>query len=226
MKKAARKFATWMDGLKRSRKTLVCLICADIFMAIASNIVDWPWLMSVKWYLIPFTTICSLYPLTLAIWFSMYYFKKKIPAWYTNFIFIGIVSYGIMAYVYFPVYMTIDGVQLKHLGNMLWVTIYALQSLIIVSEIKRPPAYQFAMVIGYFAFKDYCDRFLGTFIDILRPDFPEGLKWTIWSIIIALHISAISLAFYIPVVRRKRDLMQREGLQGDTMQSGFQSVTD
>ena len=216
MKKALLKFATRMAGLKKNRKTLLVLIGIDIFMAVCSNIVDWPWLSSVKWYLIPFTTICSLYPFTLAVWFLLHYFKKKIPAWYMMFIFIGIVSYGCMAYVYFPAYMTVDGVHLRHIGNMVWVTVYALQSFIIVSELKKPPAYQFALIISYFAFKDYCDRFLGTFIDVLREDFPEGLKWVLWFIMIAIHVSVISLAIIMPALNRKREALQPE----------FQSAAD
>lgn len=216
MKKALLKFARWMDGHKRNRKALLALIGIDVFMAVVSNYVDWPWLMSVKWYLIPFTPICSLYPLTLAVWFTLYYLKKNIPAWYTTFIFIGIVSYGCMAYIYFPSYMTVDGVQLRHIGNMIWVTVYALQALIIASEIKRSTAYQYALVISYFAFKDYCDRFLGTFIDVLREDFPENLKWVLWFVMIAIHLFVISLAFVLPALNRKREALQIE----------FQSAAD
>jgi hypothetical protein len=216
MKKALLKFALWMDDLKRHRKTLLLLVGIDVFMAVVSNIVDWPWISSVKWYLTPFTPICSLYPLTLAVWFSLYYLKKRIPAWFTTFIFIGIVGYGCMALIYFPVYMTVDGVQLRHIGNMIWVAVYAMQSFIIVSELKWLLTYQYVLVISYFAFKDICDRFLGTFLDILREDFPEALKWGMWFVMIAIHITVISLALLLPALKNKREAVRPE----------FQSVTD
>lgn len=210
MKNRVFKFASWMDGLKRNRKTLLFLIILDLIMAVGSTIVDWPWLTSVKWYVMPFTPICSLYPLTLAIWFSLYYFKKKIPSWYTNFIFIGIVSYGIMAWIYYPAYISWDGIQFWLVGNIFWVTAYAIQSLIIVSELRRPPAYQYALIIAYFAFKDYSDRYLGSFIDILRPEFPEWMKSYIWTAIILIHVSVITLTAKIPSRSGKNEELKPE----------------
>ena len=210
MKNRLLKFARFMNGLKLNKKALLVIIGLDIFMAIGSNIADWPWLMGVRWYLMPFTPICSLYPLTLAVWFSLWYFGKKIPVWYTTFIFMGIVSYGIMAYVYYPAYMNWDGVHFRLIGNMVWVTVYALQSLIIASELRKLPFYQYALVIGYFAFKDYADRYLGTFIDILREDFPEGLKTVLWFSMIIIHVSVISLTLFMPALNQKKGKLQIE----------------
>jgi hypothetical protein len=206
MKNIFTKFAAWMAGLKNNRKILLALIGLDIFLAVGSNIADWPWLMDVaqnKWYLIPFAPICSLYPLTLAVWFSLYYFRKKIQGWLTTFIFIAITSYGIMAYIYYPFYMSWDGIRFRLVGNMVWVTIYALQSFIIASEIKKIPLYQYILVIGYFAVKDYSDRFLGSFIDILRDDFPRYLIDIFTYSIIVLHLAASTLVIAIPYLRKK-----------------------
>lgn len=204
MKKSLLKFVEKMDALKSSKKALAGLIALDVFMAVGSNIADWPWLMSVKWYLMPFTPICSLYPLTLAIWFGLRYAGKKIPAWFTNFIFIGIISYGIMSYIYYPAYMAWDGVHWRLIGNMVWVSVYAFQSLIIASEVKRIPFYQYALVIGYFIVKDYSDRYLGSFIDILRPDFPEYLKNYLFYALVITHIAIIGLALLMPELNRNR----------------------
>jgi hypothetical protein len=200
MKNATKKltsFAAWMDGFKHNKKTLIVLIVLDIFMAIGSNIADWHWLMSVEWYLMPFAPICSLYPLTLAIWFYIYYKHKKVPAWFTTFIFIGIISYGVMAYVYYPLYMQEFGVHWRLIGNMAWVTVYALQSFIIASELKPIPVYQYALIVTYFYFKDYSDRYLGSFIDILRPDFPERLKDFFGVVIVTIHTIAIVFTVWL-----------------------------
>jgi len=203
MKKTLLKFTTKMNSLKHAKKGIAVLIVLDFFMAIGSNIADWPWLMSVKWYLMPFTPICSLYPLTLAIWFSLYYSGKKIPAWFTNFIFMGIVSYGIMAYVYYPTYMAWDGVQWRLIGNMAWVTVYAMQAFIIVSEVKKIPVYQYLLIFAYFAFKDYSDRYLGSFIDILRPDFPEYLKNYLFYMLVFIHTCVAALTLLMPLFNKK-----------------------
>jgi hypothetical protein len=189
------KFAGTMNNLKHNKKTLIMLICVDTFLAVCSNIVDWPVLITIKWYLLPLAPICSLYPLTLAIWFILYYYRKKIPAWYTTFIFVGIVSYGFMAYIYYPMYMAWDGINLRMIGNMIWVTFYALQSFIIASELKKATILQYIIIATYFAGKDYSDRFLGSFPGIIKGDFPEQLKNIFLISMVLLHIVAFTLAF-------------------------------
>jgi hypothetical protein len=199
--KKFKSFAAFLDGLKNRRKSLIFLIGLDIFLAIGSGIADWPWIMSVVKdtpHLLPFMPICSLYPMTLAIWFTLYYFKKRIPGWYTAFIFMGIVSYGLMAWIYYPAYIAWDGMQWRLYGNMAWVSIYALQSFIIASELKKLPWYQYSLIFAYFGFKDYADRYLGTFIDVRRTDFPEDLKITLWAVIITLHILAAAAVILFP----------------------------
>lgn len=191
-----------MRGLKARPQVLIFLIGLDVLMAIASNIVDWPWLMSVPWYLRPFAPICSMFPLTLAIWFSLYYIRRRVPAWFTSFIFIGIISYGVMAYIYYPLYMTIIDFHWRLPGNMLWVTIYALQSLIIVSELRPVKIYQFALIISYYLFKDYSDRYLGSFIDTLQPGFPEYLKNIFGLSIVTLHLGAFTFTGWL--MRKKK----------------------
>ena len=181
-------FAKWASTLKNNKRTLLALIVLNALMGVISNVVDWSWLMSVEWYLRPFTPICSLYPLSLAIWYTVFLVRKKVPNWYTHFIFLGIVSYGIMAYIYYPVSMAKWGFDWRLFGNMLWVTTYALQSFVIVSELKKIPLYQFMLLVSYFVFKDYADRFLGTFIDIRGNDYPLFLKNFFGIVMISIHI--------------------------------------
>ncbi|MCC7197276.1 hypothetical protein IT413_03745 [Candidatus Peregrinibacteria bacterium] len=202
------KFYHWMDGLKNNKKSLLILIGVDIFLAVGSNIADWPWLSSVDWRLLLFAPICSLYPLVLAIVFGLKYLDKKVPAWLTTFIFMAIVSYGIMAYIYYPFYMSWDGVKFRLVGNIIWVTCYAIQSLILFSDIKKLPIYQYALIFGYFAAKDYSDRFLGSFIDILRPDFPKYLIDIFTVSMIVLHVTTASAVVAIPYLRKKKSPTQ------------------
>lgn len=191
-------FAVWMDRLKDNKKTLLALIGLDLFMAVGSNYADWPWLMSVKWYLLPFAPICSLYPLLLTVWFSLRYFDKKIPGWLTSFLFFAITSYGIMSYLYFIPYMSWAGIQFRQVGNIMWVTVYALQSFIILTDLKKLPIYQYLLVFAYFAAKDYSDRFLGSFWDIPNVNFPDSMINFFAASMVTLHLCAAASILILP----------------------------
>ena len=192
------KIYRWLDSLKYSKKALLAVIGIDIFLAIGSNIADWPWLSSVPTHLLLFAPICSLYPLILAIIFSLKYLGKRVPNWMVSFIFMAIVSYGIMAYIYYPLYMAWDGVTFRLVGNIFWVSFYAIQSLILFSDLKKLPIYQYLLIFAYFAAKDYSDRFLGSFIDILRPDFPKYILDICTYCLITLHLSTAAAIIFIP----------------------------
>lgn len=198
MKERLLKFVSWMSNLKNSRKALIFLIVLDLFLAVGSNYADWPWLNSVKWYLLPVAPICSLYTVLIFIWFLLYFFKKNIPGWFTAFIFMAITSYGVMSYVYFPLYMSWIGVDFRNVGNMLWVTVYAIQALILLSEIKPLPVYQYLLIFSYFALKDYSDRFLGSFWDFLRDGYPTHLLLIFSVSMIILHLTAGAAIVLIP----------------------------
>lgn len=199
-------FARWMSGFKDNKKTLVVLIVLDIFMAIGSNIVDWPAMAQVPWYLIPFAPICSLYPLALAVWFTLWYFTKRVPQWFTVFVFIGITSYGVMAQIYYPVFIYFEGLHWNLVGNMVWVAVYALQSLIIVSEVKPLKFHQYLPIFAYFLFKDFSDRYLGTFTDILFFDFSEFAKNALFVMLIFIHLSDFFLAYYVAHAQKRVSL--------------------
>ncbi len=192
-----------MDTLKDSKRALVVLIVLNIFMAIGSNIVDWPILAYVDWYLIPFAPICSLYPLTLAVWFFLYLKRIKIPEWYTTFIFVGITAYGVMAQIYYPVFIYFEGLHWNLVGNMVWVALYAIQALIIMSELKPLRYWQYALIFSYFLFKDFSDRYLGTFTDVIFFDFSEFSKDALFMLILLLHTFSMSLALNLAFKHHK-----------------------
>ncbi|MBD3328843.1 hypothetical protein GF340_06120 [Candidatus Peregrinibacteria bacterium] len=197
-KTATLKWPYKISALKNNRTIVLALIIVDLAMAIASNIVDYPWLMSTEWYLRPFAPICSMFPLTLFIWFSLYYFRKKIPAWFTFFVFTGIISYGLMAVLYFPAYMAfVVGFEWIHIGNMLWVIAYALQSVFLITHLKRPAITAFLLIIAYFLAKNITDRFFGTFMDLRRPDFPEFLKNALFASILLIQFVVFAKSWYL-----------------------------
>ncbi|GEM_PF-1990953 len=196
-----------IDRLKYNKRAIFWLIAVDSALAISSLVVDWPWLIRVPRPLVLFAPICSLYPLLLVIWHTLFYFReathRKIPAWFTTFLFMGLVSYGLMTYIYFPGYMTWNGLNFHDVASIFWVTAYAFQALIIASELKILPWYQFALIFSYFFFKDYADRYLGTFLDVLLDSYPEELKLLFSISIVALHIFTAALVIYLPLHFKK-----------------------
>jgi hypothetical protein len=171
-------FKNWARELKNHPKALVFLIFLNLVWSVIGIWADWPWLSSVPLALLPFTPICSIYPPLLTIWYILYRHEiktqqKKIPAWFTTFIFIGCFSYGLLAQIYYPFYMGWIGINFHDVGSMFWVAVYGLQTLIIASELKPIKTYQLFFILGYFAFKDFSDYYYKTFVDFLQPGYPE-----------------------------------------------------
>lgn len=201
-----KKFLKTLSSLKNNRRAVYWLIAIDLALAVSSTVVDWPWLIRVPRQLVAFAPICSLYPWLLVIWFALYIRKPKegrprVPPWFTSFLFVGLFSYGFLAWIYFPLYMNWNGINFHDIGSIFWVTIYASQAAVIASELKKIPAYQFMAILGYFFFKDYSDRYLGTFLDFLLDAYPAYLKIIFFSSALSFHAIGAGLLLYLP--RRK-----------------------
>lgn len=188
------KIENYFKSFKRSKKTLMLLIAIDLFLAIGSNINDFHIIAKVDPWLIPLAPICSLYPLLLAIWFILYYKKIKIPQLFTLFIFIGIVSYGLMAQIYYPLFIYWYGFAWNLAGNMVWVAMYAIQAFIIASELRPVSILTALPIYAYFALKDYSDYAWGTFTDVLYYDFPPYSSNLLLALIVSFQIFAITIA--------------------------------
>ena len=199
----ARTALTMLARLKQNRRALYWILALDVVLAVSSIIVDWPWLMGVPRALVIFSPICSLYPLLLVIWLSLFLLKKKIPNWFSAFLLMGLFSYGILTWIYFPLYMSWHGVNFHDVGSIFWVTTYALQGFIIASEIKKIPWWQFTLVVGYFFFKDYSDRYLGTFLDVLLDDYPEYLKTIFFVSALSLHAIAVAILLHLQKINSR-----------------------
>lgn len=198
------KLISFMDKVKYNNRAVVVLLILNSILTVGSYIADWSWLMAVPRHLILFAPICSLYPLLLLIWFGAWKFGKKIPSWFTAFLVVGLFSYGIMAWIYFPLYMSWRGINFHDVGSIFWVSAYGLQAFTIASELKKLPAYQYVLILSYFLFKDYSDRYLGTFLDhILFPNYPEFLKTLFTTCIVVLHLIGFFLVVYLPQKNKK-----------------------
>ncbi|MFA5830060.1 MAG: hypothetical protein WC843_06255 [Candidatus Gracilibacteria bacterium] len=195
-----------ISNLRNNKRAILWIMAIDAALAISSTVVDWPWLIRVPRNLIIFAPICSLYPLLLLIWLTLHYFQKKIPTWFTTFLFMGLVSYGIMSYIYFPLYMSWTGINFHDVGSILWVTAYAIQAFIIAPDLKKIPWYQYLIIFGYFFLKDYSDRYWGTFLDVLLDSYPEYLKLGFTISVVTLHSFAAGLILYFGFSNSKQKL--------------------
>lgn len=188
------KFKNWANQLKNNPKSLQILIGLNLLWSIIGIYADWPWLNSVPLPLLPFTPICSLYPPLLTIWYLLYKSKKNIPAWFTAFIFVGCISYGILAQIYYPFYMSWIGINFHDVASMFWVAFYGLQAFVIASELKPLKSYQLLLITGYFSFKDFSDYYFKTFVDFLQLNYPIYIMNIVLFSGILIQVSAILLA--------------------------------
>lgn len=202
LKKIATTTVETLDRLKYNKRGIYWIMAIDLALGISSTVVDWPWLVRVPPHLVAFAPICSLYPWLLLIWFALYLRKPlegraRVPSWFTSFLFIGLFGYGILAWIYFPLYMSWNGINLHDVGSIFWVTMYAGQAFIIASEIKKIPWFQFVLIMGYFYFKDVSDRYFGTFLDVLLDSYPEHLKLIFFVSALTLHSMAAGVLIFL-----------------------------
>lgn len=180
-----------LTSLKNNRTALLLLILLNIAMSVISLIVDLDKIAIQEWYLLPFSPICPLYPLLLAIWYLIYRSRKKVNPIFTTFLLIGLISYGIMAYIYYPLDMSWRGFDWWSVGNMFWVTVYAIQAFIIYDQSSKIPTLAYIPIVAYYFTKDITDRFFGTWPDLMDVGYPVHIKNIDLAAIIILQVFAI-----------------------------------
>lgn len=175
----------------QSKRLLWILILLDVGMAITAFTVDFSDFSVVPWYLWVFVPICPLWPALLTVNFLT--FKRTGRFWnpLLHFTAIGIISYGIMAYIFYPTYMLTHGFAWYELGNVFWVTLYASQIFLIWPFLKKIPVWWYLLFALYFIPKDILDRFGPTFSYQRFGDFTDGVSNFLFLSIAILHLSAI-----------------------------------
>lgn len=159
-----------------SRRFISIIIVLDIVMALTALTVDFSDFSMVPWYLWIFTPICPLWPALLAVNFWKYKKDGHFANPLLNLTAIGIISYGIMAYIFYPTYMLIHGFAWYELGNIFWVTLYASQIFLIWPFLKKIPAWWYVIFALYFIPKDLLDRFGPTFSYQRLGDFTDKVS--------------------------------------------------
>src|SRR3989338_2212337 len=129
-------------GMKINSKLAMVLAALDLFMAVTATYVDRFEFLSAPWYLVIFIPICPLYPLLLGINFWKFGKAGSFNQFLLNFTAIGIISYGLMAFVFYPLYMLENGFGWYELGNIFWVALYSSQIFVIYHHLNRIKIWQ------------------------------------------------------------------------------------
>ncbi len=120
------------------------------------------------WYLWPWVPICALYPFLLALNYLYFLWKGEFPWFFLSFTVFGALGYGLIAPLFYTLYMVETGFGWYELGNIFWVWLYAAQAYFLLRYVRgrgrfgRLPVWQLGLILGYFLTKDLLDRFSTT----------------------------------------------------------------
>lgn len=172
----------------KNQRLLLLLILLDLGMAITAFTVDFSDFSMVPWYLWIFTPICPLWPFLLGINFFKFRLTGHFWVPLLHFTAIGIISYGLMAFIFYPTYMLTHGFAWYELGNIFWVTLYASQIFLVWPFLKKIPVWWYLLFTLYFIPKDLLDRFGPTFSYQRLGDFTDSTADFLVITLITFHI--------------------------------------
>lgn len=179
-----------------SKQKLKLLILLNLTWSLIGFYADFAWLSVIPTYLIPFTAICSLYPPLLLIWYSLRYFGRKIPAWYTFWLVLGTSSYGLIAQFYFPLLMSWKGINFHDVGSMFWVAVYGLQSLVLIRHLKIPTWFSVLPGLFFLLVADFTHYFALTFVDFIMPGYPLWMKNLLGIVALTIQLSLATFLYF------------------------------
>lgn len=166
MQDAFDRLVAFGDHLKRNNMGLGLLLFLNVYLSINAYMVDWDRLTVLPWYLLPVSPICTLFVPLLIVWLLIYKFKQKVHPVFTAFLFTALVLYGMMAFVYYPIVLFVDGFSVWVILVLLFVIAWSLQAFVIASELREMHHMAYVIIASYFFVKAYTDTFLNTFEDI------------------------------------------------------------
>lgn len=171
---------------QRHPRILDLLIALDFFWVLAATIYDWQKLAATPWYLLPFMPICPIYPLLLAICFVLFKRHGRIPRPLAIFAFMGSVSYGLAAYIFYPLFMSWIGFDWIAVGNMAWVTFYALQAPLLKDYLRLHIGWTI-LLASYFFTKDILDWHMAKFSYFVTSATPMYVKFYTFLSVLIIH---------------------------------------
>ena len=139
------------------------LVALGFLMAGLALNIDLHDFLETPWYLWPWVPICALYPLLLALNYLYFLRKGEFSRFFLGFTVCGALGYGMIAPLFYILYMAEHGFAWYELGNILWVWLYAAQAYFLLPYVRgRLPVWQLGLIFGYFLTKDLLDRFSTT----------------------------------------------------------------
>lgn len=175
---------------------MISLIVLNLAMVAAAMTIDYKDFIETPAYLWIFVPICPLYPLLLAVNYIWYLKRGVWLQWLLNFTAVGIISYGLMAFVFYPLYMYENGFGWYELGNIFWVLLYGSQIFLIWPHLKRTSAFYYVLIALYFFAKDFLDRFSVTYSYQRYGLIGDNAQNILFIAILILHITALALICY------------------------------
>lgn len=186
-------FNLYMPHLSRRRLIFLALLGLIMFgLALRLDLHDFYETPAYLWLFVP---ICSLYPLLLSINYLFLLKKGAIPQFLLAFTLFGIIGYGVMAPVFYTMYMLESGFSWYEFGNIFWVWLYASQAILLWPYIRRVPSWQFGLIGLYFLAKDLLDRFSVTWSYTRFGVLSETLMNRMFCVAIVVHIVVFAVLF-------------------------------
>ena len=188
-----------MVKLLLSRPFVWFFIVLDIVMSITALMVDLHDFIETPWYLWLWVPVCSIYPLLLALNYGYFLRRGRFPGFFLTFTVFGVIGYGVIAPVFYGLYMRENGFAWYEFGNIFWVWLYAIQGVLLwpaVREIlmtKKLHVLQLFGIFGYFLVKDLLDRFSVTWSYVRFGVLSVMLMDTMLLVLLGVHLVLLAM---------------------------------
>ncbi len=188
-----------MVKLLLSRTFVWFLIALDIAMSITALTVDLHDFIETPWYLWLWVPVCSIYPLLLALNYGYFLRRGRFPSFLLAFTVFGVIGYGVIAPVFYALYMRENGFAWYEFGNIFWVWLYAIQGVLLwpaVREIfmtKKLHVLQLFGIFGYFLLKDLLDRYSVTWSYVRFGVLSVNLMDAMVLVLLGVHLVLLAM---------------------------------
>lgn len=195
-----------------SKKKLKLFIFLYLAWSLIGFYADSEWFSMIPSYLVPLTAICSLYPPLLAIWYSLRYFNRPIPQWFTFWIILGTASYGLMAQLYFPLLMSWKGINFHDAGSMFWVAVYGCQAIYLFPYLGKMRWYSVLPGALFILAADLTHYLVPTFVDFNIAGYPLWMKQLTVSAAVLIQIMSLIVIYTYSHYRQRAQVLSEQAL--------------
>lgn len=190
--------------LLSSRKRIWLLLILDVAMSLTALAVDLHDFFETPWYLWLWVPVCSVYPFLLALNYGIFLWRGRFPAFLLGFTVFGVLGYGVIAPVFYLLYMRESGFAWYELGNIFWVWLYACQGLLLWPYVRdiyargvglHARTVYLLIIASYFFTKDVLDRFSITWSYVRFGVLSEQMMNVTFVVLLLVHAFLLHLFF-------------------------------